>query len=101
MKRNLIVASCLLLAGSVYAAQPNGIGSVKAKRLAFDSYTIAQLNALLPDTTNQVVGCSDCTRAAICTSSGSHPTNSVGAWVVPIATGTFVGSTYSGLPHCQ
>lgn len=63
--------------------------------------TLAQLNALTPDTTGQMVFCSDCTRSAIAVSSGSHPTASVGAWVVPIATGTFVGSTWSGLPHIQ
>jgi len=101
MKRNLIVACCLFLAGVTYSAQPSGIGNVKAKRVAWESYTIAQLNLLLPDTTNQWVGCSDCIRTSVCASSGSHPTNSVGAWVVPVVTGTFTGGTYSGFPHCQ
>lgn len=101
MKSIYIVLAAVLLISPAYAAQPTGIGNVKAKRVAFESYTIAQLNLLQPDTTNQIIGCSDCTRSSICTSSGSVTTTSIGAWVVPIATGTFVGTTYSGLPHCQ
>lgn len=63
--------------------------------------TIAQLNTLTPGATGQIVLCSDCARSAVCVSSGSHPTNSVGAWVVAVNTGTFIGSTFSGFAHCQ
>ena len=101
MKSSLIALSLLWLTGVTYGAQPTSIGNVKAKRVAFESYTLAQINLLTPDTTNQLVGCTDCIRTSICTSSGSNTPNSVGAFVVPIATGTFVGATYSALPHCQ
>lgn len=60
--------------------------------------TLAQLNALTASTTGQIIACSDCTTAAICISSGSV---SAGSWVVAVATGSFVGSGWSGLPHCK
>lgn len=101
MKKLIVVAACLSFTAVGYAAQPNAIGNVKAKRVAWDSYTLAQINALTADTTNQWVGCSNCTRTTVCVSSGSHPSNSVGAFVIPVATGPFVGSTYSGFAHCQ
>jgi hypothetical protein len=60
--------------------------------------TLAQLNALTPDTTYQFVICSDCTRSAIAIASGSV---NAGSWVIAVATGPFVGSTLSGLQHIQ
>ncbi len=101
MKRVLIVLVGLSIAGAGFCAQPTSIGNVKAKRITFDSYTIAEIDALTPDTTNQWVGCSNCTQTAVCVSSGSNTPNSVGAFVVPITTGTFVGANYSAHPHCR
>lgn len=60
--------------------------------------TLAQIDALTADTTGQLVVCSDCTRSAICISSGSVTS---GAFVVLVETGTFAGSTFSGLAHCE
>lgn len=60
--------------------------------------TIAQLGALIPGTTGQLVVCSDCIRSAICLSSGSVK---AGSWVIATATGTMAGTTFSGFPHCQ
>ena len=59
--------------------------------------TVAQFNALTPVTTGQLFMCSDCTRSTLCVSSGVL----TGAWVVAVATGTFAGSSWSGLQHCQ
>jgi hypothetical protein len=60
--------------------------------------TLAQLNALTADTTGQLVVCTDCTRSALAISSGSV---NAGSWVIAVATGPFVGSTWSGLQHIQ
>lgn len=78
--------------------QPRAIGSVSASREVIGVQTIAQLNALTPDTTGQFLGCSDCTQSAICISSGSV---SPGQWVILTSTGTFVGTTWSGFQHCR
>lgn len=82
-------------------------GAVTLSTTAFNggvilySQTKAQINALLPTTTGQMVLCNDCTRSAICISSGSNSATSVGAFVIIAATGTFAGSNFSGLAHCQ
>lgn len=77
--------------------QPTSVGSIKVNKLVLDTSTKAQINALTPDTTGQIVGCSDCTQSAICISTSVV----VGGWVVPVSTGTFVGSLWSGFTHCQ
>lgn len=100
--KKLTVLLCLVLVTPSFAAvnQPTNVGSVKASKLAIGLQTVAQLNVLAPDTTGQIVGCSDCTRSAVCISSGAASGN-VGAWVILVGTGVFVGSTWSGLQHCQ
>jgi len=59
--------------------------------------TLAQVNALAPSEAGLFISCSDCTRATVCVSSGTG----TGAWVIAVASGTFVGSSYAGLAHCQ
>jgi hypothetical protein len=89
------------LSAVTFAAQPTSLGNVKVKRMAFDMYTLAQINLLQPDTTGQIVGCSDCVRAVFCASSGSVTTTNIGSWVIPVTTGVFTGATFSGMQHCQ
>lgn len=64
-----------------------------------DGKTLAQLNGAAgkPDAVGNFARCTDCTQSALCVSSGT----SAGAWVVAMATGTFVGANYSGMPHCR
>ena len=59
--------------------------------------TQAQILALTPATTGQMTMCTNCTRSTICISSAVV----VGSWVIPVATGTFIGSSWSGLQACQ
>ncbi len=98
MKTILVAVGCLFLAAASYAAQPNSIGNVKVKKIGIDVYTLAQINALQPDTTNQFVGCSDCTQTALCVSSGSILATHKGAFVVPISTAAFPAYTTI---HCR
>lgn len=102
MKKLLIVATVSLLAGSVYGAvnQPNSLGDVKTNKQSWGHFTLVQINALTPDDTGQFVLCDDCTRSAVCVSSGAD-SGRVGAFVVPIESGTFAGATFSGHAHCQ
>ena len=97
--KTLIIAACSIFAAVfVMAAQPHNIGSVKAQKIVLAQYTLAQINSLTPDATGQLVLCSNCTRSTVCVSSGSvNP----GSWVIAVATGTFGGTTFSGLQHCQ
>ncbi len=99
--KKLLVLGSLFLSSLVFAAQPSGIGNVKVKRISFEPYTLAAINALAPDTTGQVVMCADCTTSPLCISSGAVTGSSVGAFVILTATGSFVGSTFSGIPHCK
>lgn len=71
--------------------------SIEGAGLSLTSRTIAQLNAQAPARVGQLVMCSDCTRSAVCVSSGT----SAGAYVILTATGPFAGATYSGIQHCQ
>lgn len=61
------------------------------------SRTIAQINAITPTAAGALLVCSNCTQSAICISSGTGR----GAFTVIATTGTFVGSSYSGMTHCQ
>lgn len=96
--KKLILAS-LFLGQIGYCAtnQPTALGNASMTRAAMTSNTLAVLATLTPDTTTQLIGCTDCTQSAICVSSGVTR----GAWVVIEATGPLVGSTYSGFPKCQ
>lgn len=102
-----ITGAATVTGATTFTGASTHVGAVTQSTTTFSGayvpylQTLAQINVLLPGTTGQWVGCSDCTRTAVCVSSGSNAASSTGAWVVPIATGTFVGSTWSGLPHCQ
>lgn len=91
-----VLALLFLLSGIGYCVdQPHNIGYVKAEsQFGLPSYTLAQMNVLVPATTGYVINVVDAVQSRICTSSGSL----AGAWVVASATGTFVGGSY---PHCQ
>ena len=101
MKKLLAIAGIVLFGiGQGYCAQPRGVGSIQASKIAFDQRTLAQINALVPDTTGQIVLCNDCTTSTVCISSGAAASHT-GAFVILVASGPFVGATFSGLPHCQ
>lgn len=83
--RNLmiVVIGLLFVSGLVMAAdQPTNIGYVQSDGpLGLYQRTVAQINSLQPYTTGQLIYCSDCAYSIVCVSTGSHPTNSVGAYV--------------------
>lgn len=58
------------------------------------SRTIAQLNAIAPSAAGLMFFCSDCTRSAVCVSSGTG----TGAWTVSSSTGA--APSYKTI-HCQ
>jgi hypothetical protein len=96
MKRSIL--GLLFLSSIAYAAQPHSLGSVQASKVVFTPVTLAAINVLTADATGQVVACTDCVQASLCISSGSvNP----GAFVILVGTGTFNGTTWSGLPHCR
>lgn len=98
MNKLIISAGLLLGIGTLaYAAQPRSAGSINVSKISIDTKTIAQINALTPDTTGQIVACSDCTQSTICISSSTNR----GGFVVIAGSSTFVGATWSALPHCQ
>lgn len=77
--------------------QPRNIGYAQTDSpFSIGAKTTTQLNALTPDTTGELLYCSDCTKTIVCVSSGSHPTNSVGAWVA-IST----AAALAQMQHCQ
>lgn len=88
MKKLLIVLALGLLAAAAYCAvnQPQSVGDITANKVGLGKFTIAQINALTPDTTGQMVYCSDCAYATICISTGAD-SGRVGAWVA-VSTGT-------------
>jgi hypothetical protein len=98
MKRLLIAALLLGCAGVGFCAdQPHSIGYVSTDGgpLAIYPRTVAQMNALTPYTTGQILYVSDGAVSRVCISSGS---TSPGQWVVAVATGSFTAASY---PHCQ
>ena len=58
------------------------------------SRTIAQLNALAPSSVGTFVFCSNCTRSALCVSTGT----AAGAWAITVSTDAVPG--YTSI-HCQ
>lgn len=98
--KKLIILSLILLTGSVgfcATTQPQNVGNIQADGLALTTTkTIAQIEALTADTTNQFVVCSDCVEARVCISSGSvNP----GSWIVLAATATAAIGGLLG--HCK
>ena len=80
----LIVGLFLLLGGIAFAVtQPHSIGLVTA---VIESKTLAQIDATTATSAGQLVFCSNCTRSAICVSSGTGR----GAFTIIAGTGTFV-----------
>lgn len=80
----------------VYLLDDDG-DTTQTGSLSVGSKTVAQINAATPSAVGNILLCSDCTRSAVCVSSGTGR----GAYVIIAATGTFVGGTFSGLSHCQ
>ena len=101
MKKLIVLVALMGLASVGYCLQPNAIGNVAVDKIGISPLTLAQINALTADTTHQVVVCSDCD-FRLCISTGSHPTTSVGAFVVVGSTTTAAESTAAAVPmHCQ
>lgn len=101
MKIIIAAILCSVFAVSGYCAQPNKIGNVSATKLAIDSKTLAQINALTPDTTNQLVVCSDC-EFVLCISTGADSLARGGFVVIgsTVPAATSLGA--AGVPmHCQ
>lgn len=97
MKKLILVAS-LFLVGVAHAVttQPRNIGTVTTDGpLGLYPRTLAQMNLLTADTTNQMIVVTDAVQSRVCVSTSSVTR---GAWVVASASGTFVAGTY---PHCQ
>ena len=88
----------LFLSSVAYGAQLHSAGSIQTTKIVITPITLATINALTSDATGQIVACTDCVRSSLCISSG---TVNPGAFVILTATGTFAGSTWSGLQHCQ
>lgn len=86
MKLILTLIAVFLVSGGILFAvtQPQSIGLVTA---IIESKTLAQIDAYSARAAGQLVFCSNCTRSAICVSSGTGR----GAFTVIAGTGTFVG----------
>ncbi len=52
--------------------------------------TLTQINAYAPSAAGEIVFCSNCTRTAICVSTGT----AIGAWVVGVESGTMASPTH-------
>lgn len=50
--------------------QPQSIGNATATKLALTQNTLAQIQAFTPDTTGQIVLCTNCVESALCISTG-------------------------------
>lgn len=85
MKTLILVVGLLGLTGGILYAvtQPNSIGLVTA---IIENKTLVQIDATTPRGAGQLVFCSNCTRSAICVSSGTGR----GAFTIIAGTGTFV-----------
>lgn len=80
--RRLVIAGLFLLGSTiVYGVQSNGLGNAATSKLSITPRTIAVINLLTPDTTGQIVTCSDCAYSALCVSTGAD-SGRIGAWVV-------------------
>lgn len=99
MKKIAVVCFCLLVPAVGFSLnQPQNLGSVKADVFIPGRATLAQMNALIPDDTGQILIVTDAVNSRVCVSTGAAGLSVAGAWVVGSATGTFVGNSY---PHCQ
>lgn len=99
MKKLFIATGMGLIAGSLWASSvgPYGYdekGAVISSGLGIAGVTVAQMNALAPAYTGEMIYITNATQSQVCISTGTG----TGAWVVLVATGTFSASTY---PHCQ
>lgn len=90
--------AALLFASACYAAtQYNAIGNVQLSTstmkggLILHGRTRAQLTALTPDATGQILYCTNCTDTPVCISSGTLP----GAWVA-VSVSTMVTNGFGG-----
>ena len=90
MKKLIVLTGLLFLGvglGYCVTNQPNNIGYVTTDNpLGLYAQTIAQIDLLQPDTTGQIVYCSNCAYATVCISTGAN-SGRIGAWVA-ISTGT-------------
>lgn len=96
-KKNWLTLLIVAVVVSTAYAAATKFTSLQTGTLKLTPRTLTAINALTLDSAGQLVGCSDCVRTSMCVSSGA----TTGAFVVPVATGTFVGANYSGLPHCS
>ena len=80
MRKLIILAGLVVLFPVVghCVSQPNNIGYSKTDS-PFQLYSlpVASIEALVPDTTGQILHCSDCTKVPVCVSTGVL----AGAWV--------------------
>lgn len=86
---DLAVTATTTLTGAVTQSTTTLTGAI-----GLYSRTLAQMNALTPTTTGQLIFVSDALQSRVCVSSGVL----TGAWVVASASSTF---TLATMPHCQ
>lgn len=99
MKKLIVITVLLFIASSGYCVtkQPHNIGYVATDSpLGLYVRTIAQIDALTADVTNQILVCSDCVESKICVSTGSV---NAGSWVV--ASGTATAAVGGLIGHCK
>lgn len=93
MKTALLLPAVIIrfaAAGFCATTQPQSLGLITA---VVESKTLAEIDAYAARAAGQIVYCSNCTRSALCVSSGT----AAGAWVIATASGTF----QAGIQHCQ
>lgn len=99
-KSGIAVVLCLFFQTAGWSVnQPQNIGTITVDGgLGLWNQTLAQMNALIPDTTGQVIFVSDAVSSKLCVSTGAASVTNTGAWVMAVATGAFTAATY---PHCN
>lgn len=91
----LCFTGLLFLSGIAYSGQPQNIGYSKTDNpFQLYSITVAAKIALAPDTTGQIIHCSDCVQTPVCVSTGVG----TGAWV---AVAVSTGSTANTFGACR
>lgn len=83
MKKILVLIG-LLAIPAMGVNQPNSIGNATASKLALTQNTLAQIQALTPDVTGQMVLCTNCVESLVCVSTGILSSQ----WAVMSATST-------------